>query len=843
MRQTTGEIHLGRYLSRRLFPLAIGIGLLISIIFPASFYFLEYNNMRHTASFYAARFALAMNGLVLQSESLWKYQNYEYLKILDVLPLEKEINLHVLDETGEPIKNYEHLNLKGIKWLDAYSPTASEPIRFNNRLIGTVKVSLSQGVLLTRTFLIFVISFCVGTLLAALTYFFPVGIVTKMGIKIENLIASLQDAETESRHLQFEAQKSEQRFRELVQGLDAIVWEADPLDWRFSFVSRQAEEILGYPLELWFNEPGFWQKHLYPEDKDRIVDLYRSGFRAGISFQVEHRLQAADGHAVWLRNHIRIINNDDSSGSRKVRGVIVDITRQKQAEETLAAEKERLAVTLRSIGDGVITTDTEGKIILLNSVAERLTGWRQEQAVGRQLNEVFNVVDDETKTAKRNAATTVINTGFIVYPDDNTVLISKDGTERIIEDSAAPICNIQSKIIGVVLVFRDMTEKKKMAQYLIKTQQLESLGVLAGGIAHDFNNLLTGILGNVSLAKIYLDSESKAFRKLEEAEKAYERAKNLTQSLLTFSKGGIPIKKTLSIGELVMNSASFILSGSNVKCDFSIPDDIWPVDVDEGQICQVINNILINADQAMPEGGIINIRLENESVYQEGLGPFKAGRYVMICIEDHGTGIPESHLPKIFDPYFTSKQKGNGLGLATAHSIISSHEGHICVESKQGIGTTFYIYLPASDHEAVAQDKVASEVVQGKEKILVMDDEEIIRDVACDILGHLGYHVTACSDGEKAIELYSQASEADEPFELVIMDLTIPGGMGGRQAMKRLREINPEVKAIVSSGYSNDPIIANYSEYGFSGYVVKPYRVEELSGTLDAVLHPNSSLI
>src|SRR6185369_15925441 len=301
-----------------------------------------------------------------------------------------------------------------------------------------------------------------------------------------------------------------------------------------------------------------------------------------------------------------------------------------------------------------------------------------------------------------------------------TILVGKDGTERVIEDSTAPIFNSENKIIGVVLAFRDMTEKKKMAQDILKTQQLESLGILAGGIAHDLNNLLTGILGNVSLAKFYLDPESKAFIKLEVAEKAYERAKNLTQSLLTFSKGGTPIKKTLSIGQLIMNSASFILSGSNVKCVFSIPDGIWPVDADEGQICQVINNILINADQAMSDGGIITIRLENETINQEGLGPFKAGRYVVISVEDHGSGIPESHLPKIFDPYFTSKQRGNGLGLATAHSIISNHEGHICVESKLGIGTTFYIYLPASDQETIVHETFTSGVVLGKEKILIM---------------------------------------------------------------------------------------------------------------------------
>lgn len=836
MLQRKEEIHLGRYLSRRLFPLAIGIGLLISVLFPVTYFILEYNNMSHTASFYATRFSRSMHDLVMQSEMLWKYQTYDYRKILDLLPLEKEINLQVLDDAGKPVSGYEHINPKGIGWWDELAPTASAPIRFNSRLIGTVKVTLSQEMLLTRTLLIFVTSLFVGTALAALSYFFPVRIVTKMGDKIESLINSLQNAETESRCLQLEAQQSEQRFRELVQGLDAIVWEANSLDWRFSFVSRQAEEILGYPLERWFNEPDFWLKHLHPADRDRIVGLYSSGFSSGSAFHLEHRFQAADGRTIWIRNLISIAT-DDSFHTNKIRGVIVDITQHKLADESLAAEKERLAVTLRSIGDGVITTDMDGKIVLINSVAERLTGWKQEKAVGRPLNEVFSIIDDKSRTSRENSLESVVRAGSIISFFDNTILVAKDGTERIIEDSAAPIFNSESKIIGVVLAFRDMTEKKKMAQDFMKTQQLESLGILAGGIAHDFNNLLTGILGKVSLARIYLEPESKAFKKLEEAEKAYERARDLTQSLLTFSRGDAPKKRTLSIGQLIMNTASFTLSGSNVKCDFSIPDDIWPTDVDEGQISQVLSNLVINADQAMQDGGMINIRLENVTASKGEIAPLKDGRYVRITLEDHGAGIPESNLQKIFDPYFTTKPGGHGLGLATVHSIIRHHDGYISVKSKPGVGTTFCIYLPASENKPDACSDERHTVVRGKEKILVMDDEEIIREVTSEILDNLGYRVAVCCDGEEAIELYNQAVQAVDPFDVVIMDLTIPGGMGGEQAIKKLQQINPEVKAIVSSGYSNDPIIANYSNYGFSGCVVKPYRGEELNEALCAVLH------
>lgn len=836
MNRNTEEIHLGRYLSRRLRPLTMGIGLLICLFFPVTYYLIEYKNMNHTAEFHAARFARAMHGLVLQSEEIWKYQIHEYKQIIDVLPLEREINLQVFDSAGKPIKEYEHINPGGTDWLDDWAPSASAPINFNNRVIGTVKVSMSQGVLLARTFLIFIISLFVGTVLAALAYFFPVGIVTRMGKRIENLIMNLQDAEAESRRLQLEAQQSEKRFRELVHGLDAIVWEADATNWRFSFVSRQAGEILGYPVDLWLNEPGFWQERLEPEEREEIIDRYRSGFRAGSSFQVEHRFGAADGRKVWIRNLIRVMPRDSSDGNR-IRGVIVDITQQKLAEETLASEKERLAVTLRSIGDGVITTDTDGRVLLLNSVAEHLTGWNQAHAAGRQLHEVFKIIDERTGERKENPVDMVVKSGSIVQLADNTILVGRDGTERIIENSAAPICSSQSKIIGVVLAFRDMTEKKQMTRDLMKSQQLESLGVLAGGIAHDFNNLLTGILGNISLAKIYLEPESKAFMKLQEAENIYERARDLTQRLLTFSKGGAPKKKTLFIDRLIADAANFTLSGSNVRCHFSISEGLWPVDADEGQISQVVNNLVINADQAMPDGGVINISLENLTVAPGVSPPLMPGRYVKITVADQGIGIPEGDLPKIFDPYFTTKQRGNGLGLATVHSIVRHHEGHISVESRLGTGTTFDIYLHASENEPVQCSKSRGRMIQGNEKVLVMDDEEIIRDVACEILCHLGYRVADCCDGNEAIDLYRQAGEAGEPFDVVIIDLTIPGGMGGMQAMKSLLEIDPEVKAIVSSGYSNDPIIANYQEYGFRGFVVKPYKIEELGDILHKVLH------
>jgi len=430
----------------------------------------------------------------------------------------------------------------------------------------------------------------------------------------------------------------------------------------------------------------------------------------------------------------------------------------------------------------------------------------------------------------------VLETGGVVGLANHTVLVSRDGTERVLADSGAPIRSKDGEIIGVVLVFRDITEKRKMEEELQKMEKLESIGVLAGGIAHDFNNILMGILGNITLAKMDVKPEDEVFEKLTEAEKASVRAKDLTQQLLTFSRGGAPIKKTASIKELLKDSVSFALRGTNVKCEFSLPQDLWSVELDEGQISQVISNLVINAQQAMPEGGVINVRAENMVVGKGGGIPLKEGKYLKIAIEDQGTGIPKEHLPRIFDPYFTTKQKGSGLGLTTAHSIIKNHGGHISVESRLGKGTCFNIYLPASEKEIVEKKAVKERPLGGKGRILVMDDEKIVRNVTGKMLKSSGYDVEYSRDGTEAIELYKKAKDSGDDFDVVIMDLTIPGGMGGKEAIEKLLEIDPGVRAIASSGYSNDPIMSDFRRYGFAGVVPKPYKIKDLAKVVHRVI-------
>jgi len=512
-----------------------------------------------------------------------------------------------------------------------------------------------------------------------------------------------------------------------------------------------------------------------------------------------------------------------------------DISKLKEYEKALFAEKERLAVTLNSIGDGVISTTIDGTIVFLNRVAQSLTGWRQNDASGKPLTEVFDLVDKDDKTAQIDLIKNVIETKQAFNLPGNFTLKAKGGEKYLIEDSAAPIFDRLSEVMGVVIVFRDVTNERRIKEELEKARKIESIGVLAGGIAHDFNNILTAITGNISLAKMLVEPESKVLPRLAEAEKACLRATSLTQQLITFSKGGAPIKRTSSIRQLLEESAGFVLRGSNVKCEFDVKEDLNACDIDYGQISQVVNNIIINADQAMPEGGIITVGAENYTVGEHDNLPLKKGQYVKISIRDTGSGIPPENISKIFDPYFSTKNEGSGLGLASSYSIIKNHGGHIGVDSTVGEGSIFSVFLPTSTIELdtdMREDQKEESALQGEGKILVMDDEAPVRAIAKDMLDYLGYKPEMAVDGNEAIEMFKNALESGSPYAAVILDLTIPGGMGGRETIKYLHEIYPDVNAIVSSGYSNDPIMAEYEKHGFSGIIIKPYRVDDLADVL-----------
>ena len=401
-----------------------------------------------------------------------------------------------------------------------------------------------------------------------------------------------------------------------------------------------------------------------------------------------------------------------------------------------------------------------------------------------------------------------------------------------------PLKDQSGRVLKVMGTVQDITERKRMEEELVKVQKLESVGVLAGGIAHDFNNILSSIWGNINLAKMDIKPQERAFESLDEAERACHHAVDLTARLLTFSKGGTPVKKPAAIAKLVREAADLALSGSNVRCELDLADDSLVAEVDEGQIKQVFHNLILNAVQAMPEGGEIRIRAEKVLSSTRVELPLKLGEYVALSIQDHGTGIKKEHLHRIFDPYFTTKQKGSGLGLAVAHSIIAKHDGHVRVESEPGEGTRFEVYLPACAAEAVETKSSQEDIVAGGGRVLVMDDEEMVLSMARRMLTRLGYDAEFARNGYEAIELYKEAFESGVPFDAVILDLTIRGGIGGREVVARLREIDCDVKAIVSSGYSNDPVMADFEAHGFVGVIPKPYEIGSLSAALKRAVEP-----
>jgi PAS domain S-box-containing protein len=518
-----------------------------------------------------------------------------------------------------------------------------------------------------------------------------------------------------------------------------------------------------------------------------------------------------------------------------------EITVRERAEHALAAEKERLNITLRSIGDGVITGDAGGKILLINNAAEKLTGWRQDAAVGLDLDDVYRTVaENAPEPAEAEAEGRQNAPAEARHPLNEKVLKTKEGAEKIIAETSAPIRDQDGAILGTVIVFRDITGQKKMEDELLKARKLESVGVLAGGIAHDFNNLLAVILGNISFAKMFMKANDKTAERLVEAEKACLRGKDLTYQLLTFARGGEPLRKVMGIGPLIETTVRTCLAGSETDTALSLPESLLPVKIDEGQIRQVIQRIVDNASEAMEGRGTVTITGTNVAIAPDSTLTLNSGGYVRISIQDQGPGIAQEDLAKIFDPYFTRKQmgyqKGTGLGLSICYSIVKDHGGLITVESEVGKGTIFHIYLPAVIEDAPAPAVAEEAAAQGKGRLLLMDDEEAVGDVIVQILTHLGYEVQFARDGQEAIEYYEAARGDGRPFDVVIADLTVPDGMGGKEMMERLKAIDPDVKAIISSGYSNDPVLDNFSEYGFLGVAAKPYKIEQLCAILDTVI-------
>ena len=581
------------------------------------------------------------------------------------------------------------------------------------------------------------------------------------------------------------------------------------------YVNAKFTQTTGYSFEEAVGQnPRILKSSETPQE---VYEQLWKSITSGQEWRGEFCNRKKNGELYWESAKIIPIKNDEGDIINFV-AIMEDMTERKQAEK----EINGLAKFPSENPNPVLRIEKNGTIIFANKAGSIFLDLWDTQ-IGQHLPKDWHKhVLDVLRSGKSNNYEIECN-------------------NHIFSVTLTPVVEGYVNFYGL-----DISERKRMEDELVKMQKLESVGVLAGGIAHDFNNSLQVILSCVTLAKMCANPEDEVYKRLTYAEKVTLQATGLSRQLLTFSKGGDPIRKTIFISQLIRDSANLALSGSNVRCELDIPNDLWPVEADKGQLNQVFSNLIINAYQAMPEGGIVKVKSENINVDKNDLLSLKEGKYIRITIEDQGAGISHENLQKIFDPYFTTKEVGNGLGLATCYSIIKKHDGYIDVESEVGIGTVFHIYLPAS--LIVPQKKPALSKTErfslepdegkgkGKGKVLLMDDEDIIRLAITQHLIRLKYEVEAARDGAEAIELYKKAIKSGKSFDAVVMDLTIPGDMGGKEATKRLLEIDPKAKVIVASGYVNDPIMAEFKKHGFEGVLNKPYEVDELDELLQKVI-------
>lgn len=512
-----------------------------------------------------------------------------------------------------------------------------------------------------------------------------------------------------------------------------------------------------------------------------------------------------------------------------------EIRERRQAEEALRESEQRFRELADTLPQTVFETDLQGVFHYINRTGLEAFRYAADEVI-RKLDVFQMIVPGERDHARKSMEMRFYGS----HSPQEHIAVRKDGTTFPVIIHALPMVS-DGKPVGLRGIVVDITDRKWIETEMLKAQKLESIGILAGGIAHDFNNILTGILGNVSLVKRHLNPGDPLYPRIESAERASLHARTLTRQLLTFARGGAPVKKAVALGPLIEESAGLSLRGTNVSVTFRIAADLLPVEADEGQIRQVFNNLVINACQAMPEGGTITISAENGSVGAGAAGDLPQGPVVRVKIADEGAGIPPEHLQKIFDPYFTTKQSGSGLGLAVAYSVMKNHGGRIDVSSDIRSGTVFSITFPASGGEVAPSAAAVRPVIRGGGRVLVMDDEEIVRNTIADMLKELGYEVELARDGKEAVGRYREAMGSGRAFAAVIMDLTVPGGMGGKDAIKELLAIDPQVRAVVSSGYSNDPVMSDHRAHGFRGIVVKPFEILELGGVLHAVINGDAS--
>ena len=650
---------------------------------------------------------------------------------------------------------------------------------------------------------------------------------------IKYIFTHVQDI-TERKKIEAALIESQEKYREVFNAVNEAIFLHDFETGQILDVNQTMLDMYGYTYQealiIW---PQGTCSGKSPYSQAEAVAWLEKSKNEGPQI-FEWHAKRKNGELFWVEVNLKtaVINDIKCMIS-----VVRDITDRKKTIENLKASEGLYRALTENSWDMTAIILRDGAYRYASPSIKKFLGYDPEKIIGQKMGSLCH--PDDIPHLIRSIANAEQHPG-VSLPSYSFRIRHKNGEYIHVDGYMTCLYDIPG-INGIVCNGRDVTEQRKVEEELLKAKKLESIGILAGGIAHDFNNLLTTITGNISLAKVFAESNRKVAERLTEAEKASSRAKDLTQQLLTFSKGGEPVKETSSLVELVKETALLVLSGSNVRCEFDFANDLWLVDIDKGQISQAIQNLVINADQATPQGGILRISAMNSRIKSLINAPdmtLSAGDYVQLTIEDQGTGIPEENLDKIFDPYFTTKEKGSGLGLATVYSIIHKHDGIVTVQSQIGKGTAFTIYLPASRREAALQNIPIEEnpLQPIHAKILVLDDEEFVREVVCEMLITLGCEVLCAEEGKEALRIYQHHLSTDTPFDFVILDLTIPGGMGGKETFEEMRKIDPKVKAIVSSGYSVDPVMANYQNYGFCGVMSKPFNFDEMNNILLNVL-------
>jgi PAS domain S-box-containing protein len=635
---------------------------------------------------------------------------------------------------------------------------------------------------------------------------------------------------TERKLAEETVRESEEKFSKIFRQAPLLITLSEIETGQLIEVNKKFQELSGFTREEVIGRSVLEIGWISKDQRSRLAQRLREQGRV-------------EGMELYLRNkHGREIICLYSgelitvNGKQRLLSIALDITDRKRAEETIRKSEEQYRRLVENLEERhfIYVHNPDGVFTYISSSVEHMLGYTPEEFCTHYTRYLT-----DSPVNKDVIQHTNLSIQGVKQPPYPVEIYHKDGSIRWIEVAESPLFNESGAVIGVQGIANDITERHLLQQEQLKTEKLEAIGILAGGIAHDFNNLLQGIFGYISMAKMTFDQREKALSMLGQAEQALHMSVNLTSQLLTFSKGGKPVRKKLVLRPVIESAVTFALSGSRVNYDLDIDAKLRTVEADEGQVGQVIQNIVLNAEQAMPMGGTVMVTARN--VYSPGqASPLRLakGNYVEICIRDSGIGIPAEYLPRIFDPYFTTKERGSGLGLATCYSIIRNHDGTIRVTSEVGKGSTLSIYLPAAEAEAENAKTpmllTASDVRKGR--ILVMDDEEMLRNIARDMIQVLGHEVEFAMDGVEAIEKYREAWVSGKRFDIVILDLTVRGGMGGEETFRKLISLDPEVKAIVSSGYAESSVLSQYRTSGFKACLAKPYGMEALRNTLNGLL-------